>query len=349
MRTLALLVALLMLPVLPASAQETEAPEGTRIKGAQVSGFDLGHLSPGLQTAIAQLAGTPLDRQILRDLAARIEAEQPQYVAAIRATLNTDGEAWVVFPAEARYVGEHGTALVEQRFDPFPGQAIAGHARDRGWRRIGVYGLDYVMTVRDYRALDAFEVLPFDVEFDLARAVKSEAELESVRDSVRINRRGFELFAGKGRCIGCHVGFDFTDHNFYDIALPGADRGRGKEIGLPAANYAFKAPTLRELAWTAPYMHDGSLATLEDVVRHYERGGVARPTRSKDLPQKLTLTDAERADLVVFLESLSSETPPQPSPAASATASWLGRRRSSTALSLSAPSSAQPPTRYQSS
>jgi Xaa-Pro aminopeptidase len=107
-----------------------------------------------------------------------------------------EGDPFVVFPAEARYVGEHGTAQVEQRFDPFPGKAIADQARDRGWRRIGVYGLDYVMTVRDYRALDGSEVIPFDVEFDLSRAVKSEAELESVRDSVRINRRGFELFAG---------------------------------------------------------------------------------------------------------------------------------------------------------
>jgi Xaa-Pro dipeptidase/ectoine hydrolase len=106
-----------------------------------------------------------------------------------------DGDPFVVFPSEARYVGEHGTAQVEQRFDPSPGQAIADHAKDRGWRRIGVYGLDYVMTVRDYRGLDGLEVVPFDVEFDLARAVKSEAELESVRDSVRINRRGFELFA----------------------------------------------------------------------------------------------------------------------------------------------------------
>jgi Xaa-Pro dipeptidase len=52
-----------------------------------------------------------------------------------------------------------------------------------------------VMTVRDYRPLEAFDVVPFDVEFDLARAVKSEAELDSVRDSVRINRRGFELWA----------------------------------------------------------------------------------------------------------------------------------------------------------
>jgi Xaa-Pro aminopeptidase len=106
-----------------------------------------------------------------------------------------DGEPFVVFPAEARYVGEHGTALIEQRFDPHPGAAIAAHARDAGWQRIGVYGLDYVMTVRDYRPLEAFDVVPFDVEFDLARAVKSEAELDSVRDSVRINRRGFELWA----------------------------------------------------------------------------------------------------------------------------------------------------------
>jgi cytochrome c peroxidase len=134
--------------------------------------------------------------------------------------------------------------------------------------------------------------------------------------------RGFKLFAGRARCISCHVGFDFTDHNFYDIGLPGADQGRGKEIGLPAADHAFKTPTLRELAWTAPYMHDGSLASLEEVVRHYEKGGVARPTRSKDLPRSLRLTEAERADLVAFLESLSSEKPPQPS-----TEPWVGGGR----------------------
>ncbi len=106
-----------------------------------------------------------------------------------------DGDPFVVFPSEARYVGEHGTALLEQRFDPHTGAAIAAYARDAGWQRIGVYGLDYVMTVRDYRELDSFDIVPFDVEFDLARAVKSEAELVSVRDSVRINRRGFEVWA----------------------------------------------------------------------------------------------------------------------------------------------------------
>ena len=94
--------------------------------------------------------------------------------------------------------------------------------------------------------------------------------------------------------------------------------GRGSRaaapiIGLAAADHAFKTPTLRELAWTAPYMHDGSLATLEDVVRHYEMGGVARPTRSRDLPQNLRLTDRSAPTSIAFLETLSSETPPQPS------------------------------------
>lgn len=105
-----------------------------------------------------------------------------------------DGDPFVVFPAEARYVGEHGQTPLEQVFHARPGECIADRARGAGWRRVGVYGLDYIMTVRDYTALDGFDLVPFDVEFDLARAVKSEAELASVRDSVRINRRGFEIW-----------------------------------------------------------------------------------------------------------------------------------------------------------
>jgi Xaa-Pro aminopeptidase len=105
-----------------------------------------------------------------------------------------DGDQFVVFPAEARYVGEHGTAQVEQVFHEQPGALIAERARNAGWRRVGVYGLDYVMTVRDYRPLEGLELVPFDEEFDLARAVKSEAELESVGESVRINEDGFDEF-----------------------------------------------------------------------------------------------------------------------------------------------------------
>jgi Xaa-Pro dipeptidase len=105
-----------------------------------------------------------------------------------------DGDPFIVFPTEARYVGEHGTTPLEQVFHARPGEHIAAHARDAGWKRVGVYGLDYIMAVRDYAALDGLDLVGFDVEFDLARAVKSEAELESVRDSVRINQRGFELW-----------------------------------------------------------------------------------------------------------------------------------------------------------
>ena len=103
-------------------------------------------------------------------------------------------DPFIVFPTEARYVGEHGTTPLEQVFHARPGEHIADHARAAGWQRVGVYGLDYIMTVRDYQALEGLDLVPFDVEFDLARAVKSDAELESVRDSVRINQRGFEIW-----------------------------------------------------------------------------------------------------------------------------------------------------------
>jgi Xaa-Pro dipeptidase len=111
--------------------------------------------------------------------------------------LPRDGHPSIVFPSEARYVGEHSTTWIEdQVFVDAPGAWLRDRAREQGWSRIGVYGLDYVMTVRDYRTLadGGPELVPFDVEFDLARAVKSDAELESVRDSVRINTEGFRIF-----------------------------------------------------------------------------------------------------------------------------------------------------------
>ncbi len=108
--------------------------------------------------------------------------------------LPADGEPVVVFPTEARYVGEHGQTPLEQVFHPRPGEEIAARVRDAGWKRIGVYGLDYIMTVRDYQSLAELDLVNFDVEFDIARAVKSDAEIVSVRDSVRINQRGFEIW-----------------------------------------------------------------------------------------------------------------------------------------------------------
>jgi len=107
--------------------------------------------------------------------------------------LPLEGDPTIVFPREARYVGEHGTTWIEQQeFVDLPGEWLADQVRGK---RVGVYGLDYVMTVRDFRALDgAAEIVPWDLGFDHARAVKSELELESVRESVRINTEGFWRF-----------------------------------------------------------------------------------------------------------------------------------------------------------
>jgi Xaa-Pro dipeptidase len=115
--------------------------------------------------------------------------------------LPREGEPAIVLPSEARYVGEHGTSWIEEQvFADKPGDWLADRLRGQ---RVGVYGLDYVMAVRDHEALeDHAELVNWDVAFDHARAVKSEEELESVRESVRINTDGFQAFLeayGAGR------------------------------------------------------------------------------------------------------------------------------------------------------
>ena len=115
MRILRLVIVLLALPLVAAHAQETEPPEGTRINGATVSGLDLSRLSPGLQEEIGKLAGSPLNRQQLRDLAARIEGEQPRYVAAVRITQDPDGTARVVFVL-ARMSGQEHEANINTQY-----------------------------------------------------------------------------------------------------------------------------------------------------------------------------------------------------------------------------------------
>src|SRR3954452_7502313 len=118
---------------------------------------------------------------------------------------------------------------------------------------------------------------------------------------------GLKLFVGKAGCVACHKGWRFTDEAFHDIGLPTTDLGRGAILRLPAANHAFKTPSLRDRVGTAPYMHDGSLASFEEVVRHYADRVVGRPTLSRDLRRSLDLSPKERGALVAFLATLSSE------------------------------------------
>ena len=97
MRTLGLLITLLAVAPQAATDQKLVVPEGTIITSAQVTGFDVDRLSPGLRQEIRSLAGTPLKQQRLDELAARIEAERPRYVAAVRAVMDSDGQARVFF------------------------------------------------------------------------------------------------------------------------------------------------------------------------------------------------------------------------------------------------------------
>jgi cytochrome c peroxidase len=121
---------------------------------------------------------------------------------------------------------------------------------------------------------------------------------------------GFRIFSGKGRCLGCHGGWRFTDDRFYDIGLASADAGRGGLAGTNAEPHSFKTPSLRELRWSAPYMHDGSLDTLEAVLRHYGGRLIKRASLAPELKRGIKLTPAERRDLLAFLLTLSSDRPP---------------------------------------
>lgn len=123
-------------------------------------------------------------------------------------------------------------------------------------------------------------------------------------------RRGLELFRGKANCVACHVGPNFTDEQFHNtgISWGKGDLGRYHVTGKEADRGAFKTPSLREVARTAPYMHDGSLATLEAVIEFYNRGGNKNPHLDEEI-RPLKLSPQERQDLISFLRTLSNIAP----------------------------------------
>lgn len=158
-------------------------------------------------------------------------------------------------------------------------------------------------------------------------------------------QRGARLFVGRGRCVFCHDGPNFTDLEFHDNRVPVGEEGGdpGRRLGIRRlradpfnsmgahaddggasgrvklgflvddshSGKLFKTPTLRNVARTAPYMHEGQLASLADVVRFYSRLENASPeTPSERLVQPLGLDEGEEADLVAFLESLTDESLP---------------------------------------
>jgi cytochrome c peroxidase len=137
--------------------------------------------------------------------------------------------------------------------------------------------------------------------------------------------RGLALFRDKqkGNCATCHTIDDkfalFTDGKFHNIGEGIDPNGNLKDLGryeqthVDADRGAFKTPTLRNIAKTGPYMHDGSVKTLKDVVDFYVGGGTSNPYLDKEI-KELKLNGTERADLLAFMESLTCDTPPNSGP-----------------------------------
>ena len=176
--------------------------------------------------------------------------------------------------------------------------------------------------------------------FDDFRDALATGDVSSMKKYPLAAQRGLRIFAGRGNCVACHVGPAFTNGEFHDTGVPffikgGADAGRHggirkleanplnllsaynddrsgasaiktRQVELQHRNFGeFKVPGLRNVALTAPYMHNGSLATLADVVRHYSELDPDRlHSDGEAILKPLRLTAAEAADLVAFLASL---------------------------------------------
>jgi cytochrome c peroxidase len=226
------------------------------------------------------------------------------------ASLEEQAVGPIANPIEMGFTHEDAVA----RVSAIPGyamqfQAVFGGRVDID--RIGMAIAAFERTIlsgankNDYfeRALPLFEYEPDedeDPEF-LARVERILMLEETHRMSLQAeNGRG--LFFGKAGCSACHVGQDLTDELFHNIGIAtGVDLGRAAVSGEGSHTGAFKTPSLRNILHTAPYMHDGSKATLMDVVRHYNLGGDGNAHLS-DKVFPLGLTEQEMQDLVRFME-----------------------------------------------
>lgn len=152
------------------------------------------------------------------------------------------------------------------------------------------------------KAIASFErtVLSTDSPFDRWMRGDRHAVSESAK-------RGFEVFRGAGRCETCHSGYNFTDNGFHNIGIKESagreDLGRYTQVKLAILKGAFKTPTLRNVALTGPYMHNGCYQTLAEVVEHYARGGDVKDNLSPDM-KPLQLSERDKQDLVEFMKSL---------------------------------------------
>lgn len=188
------------------------------------------------------------------------------------------------------------------------GQAIAA------MERVIVTGpspFDYYEQLRPYLDLDLEDLQADDPEtYQRYLEAKRLADQHPMSESAI---RGHKVyFSQRGGCSACHVGPNLTDEKYHNLGVgmeaDEPDLGRWLVTKEEKDRGAFKTPTIRNVALSAPYMHDGSLATLEDVVDFYDKGGIANPWLSKDI-RKLKLTDQEKQDLVEFMKACTGPFP----------------------------------------
>ena len=199
-------------------------------------------------------------------------------------------EAQALGPIQA--AGEMNQDLVELVREL---EAIPGY-RDRfneAFPGVGITPDTIAMAIATYERTVVSTRAPFDDWI--------EGNEDAISDAAK---RGFVVFNTKANCAACHSGWAFTDSSFHDIGLPSYDMGRGEVLpDIPVMQHAFKTPGLRDIERRAPYMHNGSLETLEDVVDHYITGGIARESLSAEMAP-LELTQEERGDLIAFLRTV---------------------------------------------
>ncbi|MBD3674231.1 MAG: c-type cytochrome [Planctomycetaceae bacterium] len=175
----------------------------------------------------------------------------------------------------------------------------------------GPSAFDYYEQLKPLKALDE-EIINEDedlkAKYDMLMAgAKAKPMSESAE-------RGYKLFfSEKVNCAACHVGANLADEKYHNLGIgmdaDEPDLGRFAVTGEEKDKGAFKTPTIRNVEYTAPYMHDGSLKTLEEVVQHYNKGGTPNPWLS-DKMKKLDLSDQDVADLVAFMKACSGDFPP---------------------------------------
>jgi cytochrome c peroxidase len=167
------------------------------------------------------------------------------------------------------------------------------------------FGSEEITADRVGEALATFErtLLSGNSPYDRFQAGDTEALSESAK-------RGLVVFMGKGKCNECHTLPYFTDEQFHNLGVgmdkPKPDLGRFDVTHEEKDKGAFKTPTLRNIAETYPYMHDGSVETLDEVVEIYDRGGTRNPYLDAKI-KPLGLSEKESKDLVEFLKSLTGE------------------------------------------